>query len=101
VALETLKQELEQSSSRLEDAEGEDEDEARRMAHDGQALVEQLDKRIKAMQRDMQDKKRSQELRKRQLLDERGELVREIAAEVPHLACDDDDEDDEPLTHTR
>lgn len=88
-ALETLKQELEQQereSSSEDDAEEEEEEEdEQRMAHNGQALVDQLDKRIKAIQREMQEKRRSQELRKRQLMDEREELVKQIAAEVEEM----------------
>lgn len=84
-ALETLKQELEQQE-REESSEDEvEEEDEQRMAHNGQALVDQLDKRIKAIQREMQEKRRSQELRKRQLMDEREELVKQIAAEVEEM----------------
>ncbi|ELR19348.1 uncharacterized protein ACA1_265530 [Acanthamoeba castellanii str. Neff] len=87
-ALETLKQELEQQEreeSSEDEVEEEEEEDEQRMAHNGQALVDQLDKRIKAIQREMQEKRRSQELRKRQLMDEREELVKQIAAEVEEM----------------
>ncbi len=45
-----------------EDDVEEEEEEDERMAHNGQALVDQLDKRIKAIQREMQEKRRSQVL---------------------------------------
>jgi CHASE3 domain sensor protein len=82
-ALESLKQELEQREK--ESCEDDAEEDSQRMVQDGQAMVEQLDRRIKAMQREMQDKKRSQELRKRQLMDEREEIVKQIAAEVEEM----------------
>lgn len=49
-------------ASSEDDVEEEEEDDEQRMAHNGQALVDQLDKRIKAIQREMQEKRRSQVL---------------------------------------